>query len=463
MSSQGVENIDDEFAAALADYQAASTCLNEYIETTLYNSMTADDPVDVGFSAGLADATPRPTCPAVFEATTPIEHIVEWSFIDYEHAAPTSSFYSYPDDFDGIGNSLPAVTGGYENLPIRYAEELFDSGSLDIDFDTKVTMIDYENDDGDTYKVMTTVTRSDDSCTFYRSKYIILTVSTGVLQSDSIDFIPTLDYPVSTNPYDFEVYQRVFFKFTAPVGVNYNRHLLITYDEEEGYNEAGHHWENMRVAGKGDGEYWYCTIVTEALEELSPNGAALTATQLDTILDRLRLAFPEDEDKMTMGTYQTFVPDLVNRESFGFGSYGTLRPGTTLTDDFYPFFGGGILPQYCKHNGCDSNGNWRLHISGSASCYEHYELVDGALYSGERSANYVLFDMGEIEEYTTAQLTLCDDINFLADIFANEGGGDVGDEVDDEDDNLCEGIFILLLPFCLLVELALTLFGGLTG
>jgi Flavin containing amine oxidoreductase len=46
------------------------------------------------------------------------------------------------------------------------------------------------------------------------------------------------------------------------------------------------------------------------------------------------------------------------------------------------------------HNGCTPDGLWTLHISGSASCAASWGFVHGAIEAGERSANYVLADIG---------------------------------------------------------------------
>lgn len=451
---------DADYEEASGRLNAARACLDDALLDTFYNGMTSDDPEDVGYQLGLNDPSFRPGCPAVWEATTTLEEIVEWNLIDYEFAAPTTSYFSLPDGLDS--SEVPIVTGGYENLPLILANQVFGgSQNQQIDFNTKVTMVDYEHDNPD-YPVMTTV-EGDSGCDFYLSKYIILTVSVGVLQSESISYNPPLAYPVDTNPYDFEIYQRIYYKFSGVVGENYDKTLLVTYDEADGYNEIGHHWHNIAIHGMGDGSVWFVTLVSAEVELLASQndgGETFSAEQIDMILDRLRLAFPDDAAKMEMGQYESFYPDLRNRESYGFGSYGNFRVGATLTENFYPFYGGGIEQTYCQHNGCDSTGRWRLHFSGSASCYEFYELVDGAVYSAERSVNYILFDMGRIDDYQTAQLTFCDDIDFLEDIFANEGG--FGGDTDVDDGGFGGGplcAFFLFAPLCWLLDFLLSFFA----
>jgi len=78
-------------------------------------------------------------------------------------------------------------------------------------------------------------------------------------------------------------------------------------------------------------------------------------------------------------------------ESKGFGAYASWEVGGRV-QNFYEFFGGGPIDR-CAHNGCDASGVWRLHISGSGSCAEHYEYVHGAYFSGVRSVRYIAAEM----------------------------------------------------------------------
>ena len=68
--------------------------------------------------------------------------------------------------------------------------------------------------------------------------------------------------------------------------------------------------------------------------------------------------------------------------------------GKTFTT-FARYFGGlDILAPNCDHNGCNSQNEWILLLSGSATCYEHAEFVHGGYFAGERSARFALASLG---------------------------------------------------------------------
>jgi hypothetical protein len=100
-----------------------------------------------------------------------------------------------------------------------------------------------------------------------------------------------------------------------------------------------------------------------------------------------------------------FDPQLNTDLDTGFGAYssfvGEKGPSNDVFQNMYNFFGGeipGVNVARCDHNGCaDINGQqdrWVLHLGGTASCFENYELVNGAIDSGERSANYIAKELG---------------------------------------------------------------------
>jgi hypothetical protein len=112
------------------------------------------------------------------------------------------------------------------------------------------------------------------------------------------------------------------------------------------------------------------------------------------LLDPLRRVYGDLVDKNLLESkYHKWHED----ENF-YGSYSNWVPGYNRTD-YFKFYGGIFdssekFIEPCGHHGCNSDDKWILHISGTASCIELWEWISGAIASGERSAHYVLNDIG---------------------------------------------------------------------
>ena len=87
----------------------------------------------------------------------------------------------------------------------------------------------------------------------------------------------------------------------------------------------------------------------------------------------------------------------------GYGSYTSWQVGYDPWD-YFAFFGdlnatNDYIQAPCEHNGCngdpdDKSTEWILHLSGSASCLQYWEFINGAWLAGWSSSNRVLESLG---------------------------------------------------------------------
>jgi len=131
--------------------------------------------------------------------------------------------------------------------------------------------------------------------------------------------------------------------------------------------------------------------MTEGFDELvDPTTGDLSPETLLALLDPLRAVYGDT----TVGKpIDMYYPKLNKDKDYGNGAYGNWKIGKTFTD-FAKFFGGTELTSYCDFNGCNSQKEWILQLSGSASCYDYSEFVHGAYFSGLRSSRFALESMG---------------------------------------------------------------------
>ena len=373
-------------------------------------------PVDNGFIALLAD------CGWTAESNS--DFAIQWFYANYEYAENDVSLLAFPE---GIDSSLYLVVdqeGGYQSVADKFAkgESIYDS----IDFETNVTNINYAHDDP-IYHVKVDLAAEVGACDHYLANYVILTVPVGVLEHNLITFEPELfSYD---NPLKMKQYVRIYYKFNERVGPDYNNEFLYSIlNDLDVDNIRCINWQNLDATRTFTGQegtgtsyipgsnIWECTVTTESFDALlaEGNGEFLTEPQIDALLTPLRRVFPEAKTTQFVD-YVSYYPDLNLRGNFGFGAFSNWEVGKTLRD-YYEYYGGGPLIERCQHNGCDENTDaWRLHISGTGSCYEQWEFVHGAYFAGQRSANYVLAEMGLLADGIETTFFECDDFfaNFV--------------------------------------------------
>jgi Flavin containing amine oxidoreductase len=334
-----------------------------------------------------------------------VDDAIQWDYIDYEYTGKDTSLYNFPQPdylMDGLSEYIVIdQNGGYSSLATSFATDY--GVSPYIDFNKTVTKIDYSHTGDANYKVKVDVRAT--SCTHYLAKYVILTVPVGVIANNLIEFHPPLF--TTDNPLKMGLYIKIFYNFNFRVGPRYNHEFLWSVLQGSTSGDKDEHcmnWQNMdakrhsKRRGTDTTYYpgahvWVCTLTTVAFHKIlaAGDGKRLSATQIDQLLNPLRQIF---HDRAILPTdYKYYYPDWNLRDNAGNGAYSDWQIGYNLRQ-YYAFYGGGPI-EPCEHNGCDANRKWRLHMSGTGSCLEEFEYVHGAYFSGQRSANYVLAEMGK--------------------------------------------------------------------
>ena len=318
-----------------------------------------------------------------------LDYTIQWETLDWEYAeGDTSVRYFPPFQLDPYFVADPR---GFEYLPQQHFATNADPDRLVTS--ARVRKVSYDenisNGDGKLYKAVVTVNSepTTTSCTEYIAQRVISTVSNGVINNSLINFSPPLTYGTNTNPYEMAQYIKIFYQFDNKFWDD-NEFIRVLRDSE--HRGECHQWQNLDPQMPGSNVI-RCEIMTEAFENLiDPDTLELSQDTLLSLLDPLRLVYGSEAVGTPIDIYTT---GLNKDADFGFGAYANWKKGYTF-DDFARFFGIQQLTGYCRHNGCNAQGDWILHFSGAAVCYEHAETVAGAYMSGERSANYVLRELG---------------------------------------------------------------------
>ncbi|CAB9498514.1 Polyamine oxidase 1 [Seminavis robusta] len=320
-----------------------------------------------------------------------LDAVMQWLYIDYEYAVRDVSTRYFP--YEAPNPFLVTDQRGYETLLQHFQGEHIPRDKILLN--QRVTSIDYDADVciqqcigvcvGPRYKA---IVKTEDG-TEYLTQRVILTVSTGVINNDRIDFNPSFQYPhAQYNPYRMAQYVKIFYQFEEPF---WGTTEFVEVARNPANRGLCNHWQNMDLAIPGSGII-RCELMTEGfLALIDPVTEELSHATLDSLLDPLRAVYGNE----TVGApLDVYYPKINKDVDFGNGAYGAWQIGKSFTD-FAKFYGGiDVLTNYCDHNGCNSAGEWILQMSGSASCYDHSEFVHGALFAGQRSARFALESLG---------------------------------------------------------------------
>ncbi|KAF2314692.1 hypothetical protein GH714_030041 [Hevea brasiliensis] len=180
------------------------------------------------------------------EPKTPLEMVIDFYHNDYEDAEPpkvTSLKHTYPrNEMMDHGEDLYFVADprGFEIIPQYLAKQFLSSLTSDprLKLNKVVREIIYSRNG--------VIVKTEDGCT-YNSKYVILSVSVGVLQSDLIEFQPTLPLwkRIAITDFSMTIYTKIFVKFPYkfwPTGPG-TEFFLYTH-VRRGYYPLWQHLEN---------------------------------------------------------------------------------------------------------------------------------------------------------------------------------------------------------------------------
>lgn len=234
---------------------------------------------------------------------------------------------------------------------------------------------------------------------------MIVTIPTSILRGNgySINFQPIID--IQNLPYYGGQFNKVFVQFNHNFWSNNtnkqesnntsssnNNKQYIGILRESQYRGVCNHWLNFNSIVK-DSNTLLCFITTEGMQ----NYIRMNLTEND-LLDPLRIVYGID---IVNDSYEDIYMTRWDLDpSSGYAAYSSFTSGYTYNQSTL-FFGGWNGNDFVEGVGYNNNANneWIVHISGAASCFNYNEQVDGAYYSGIRSARYVLFSLG----YTNIQ------------------------------------------------------------
>lgn len=238
-------------------------------------------------------------------------------------------------------------------------------------------------------------------------KRVISTLSPGILEEkkDTL-FSPAIETDLM--PLEMMQYIKIFFQFQNKFWGNEEFILALNDDSaKRGHCEL---FQNMATTeyNTEDSNILFCTIITKSYLDLVEEDGTLSESTLNSFLQPLAQIFGSNFSEPLDMYYFPWN----NNENSGHGSYANwpVQPNKTWTENveaYFNFFGGWgshyhNVPSgwYNAINGYQGD-EWVLHLSGSASCFEHWELLEGAYYAGSRSANYILYDFGLIDLNST--------------------------------------------------------------
>ncbi|XP_070567358.1 uncharacterized protein [Ptychodera flava] len=173
--------------------------------------------------------------------TTPLDKIVEYFEYDFEYAG------------------IPYITSLRSTVTVENGEAIFVTDQRGFAHFLRVMADDFLEDKDPRLqleKVVQTIAYNDDGVTVtckdgstYIGDFAIITFSIGVLQSDTVEFIPELpDWKVEEIfQFDMAMYTKIFLKFPQGTPRFWDSHEYILYcDQRRGYYPV---WQNLEADG----------------------------------------------------------------------------------------------------------------------------------------------------------------------------------------------------------------------
>lgn len=228
----------------------------------------------------------------------------------------------------------------------------------------------------------------------YKAKRVIVTVPVSILRGNGykIKFQPTLQ--IEKLPSYTGQYNKVFFTFNTDFWGSTAKQFIGILSPSK-YRDVCNHWSNMNT-NIPNSNILMCTLTTSGMKKF----ISMNLTTYD-LLEPLRIVYGHE---VVNNAYKDVVISRWDLDpAAGFGAYASFMSGYTL-DQYYSFWGGYRTHQgYMKGEGYNQYNEWIVHLSGSASCFEYNEQVDGAYCSGQRSARNVLRSFESSSKYSHIQ------------------------------------------------------------
>merc|ERR1712142_282208 len=365
----GLNFVEDEYGDYIFRYKGKNVTDEanielESIEDILQKSIELSDrkkdrnEPDINYRAALRLLDWRPK--------NPIQHASEYFCFDFE-------FGDEPEDTglknnaevykDHLGHdNFIADKRGFSQIIRNMADKIPLTEGNNLYFNKYVTEIKY-NEPGDyPIKVTANDTQTGEAYSF-KSKWVIVTFSVGVLKSDLVSFVPKLPPWKEEVIYMFKMvrYIKIFIKFPDNIEAFWDDNHYIMYVDPHirGKYQV---WQNLEARGKyypKGTNILLCTVVGEFYDIVQTKSKEEELAELYTVLKDMygdEAVMPED----------ILIPDWHTNPLF-FGSYSNWPIGVSKT--VYDNLDAPIGRFYMAGEACMSNG------------YLH-----GALQSGQKTA-----------------------------------------------------------------------------
>ena len=323
---------------------------------------------------GLPDETVRESLHALgWDPVSPLDYLIEWYGFELdEQATPPdyiSLYQNFPDDtYDDFGNPNRSENYfvndqevGFEKVVRCLAQNFLCKDDKRLILNTVVEAVSW-NSDAD--YVCVTVKQSGGVGKYYCAKYVIITFSLGVLQSQTVKFVPPLPEPKvkAINACKLCYYLKIFLEFDR---IFWNSELnvdnFLRVDAVRGY------FVQYQPVGK---QYpiLFVTVTGEIAKMVYSQTVNETSSQ---IMAGLRLIYgagiPDPSN--------VFIPDWAINPLFqGMYVINTVGCDASVTKSIAAPLG-------------------QMYFSGSATSVDYTGYVHGAYFAGIDSANAITADM----------------------------------------------------------------------
>mmetsp|Transcript_1516 Transcript_1516/g.2129 ORF Transcript_1516/g.2129 Transcript_1516/m.2129 type:complete len:555 (+) Transcript_1516:82-1746(+) len=370
--------VSDEYnREAYKRFNSAKQCLFDYGEEFNRQEGNHDEGVDVGSRAIMEQCGWSPE--------DEVDRVVEWMGLDFGAASPDHvSLYTVPDDSftdftpeNWLGDwNFVVDDRGFEHIAVEYAAELKTSPQLA----KEVYLVEWDDIRDDAELSPGKVSAFDyvtEACYRYNAKKVISTVSVGVLENRPDLFSPNLPTAkMDSNPFKMGVFCKVYFQFPEKFWGDKEVINMAVSDRNQGKCNV---WYNLDLFKPGS-NILFCMITDEIVGEMGIDSDFfyLDESMLDGILEPLRNIY----GSAYVSPLAQYYPNWPN-DAWTYGSFEKWQLGRKLSE--YEIFAAPLE---------NKKGMNVVHFSGSATCRRYDGWVHGAFFSGERTANYVLEELG---------------------------------------------------------------------
>jgi len=368
---EGLNTVEDEYEDLIFRFNGKNVTDESYeafdrMEGALYGAIELGErklkyqEPDVNFRVALALQDWRPI--------TPVEQAVEYFNFDFEFGDEPSDT-GLTDNFKifakhGKHDKFVADKRGYAHIIYKMADQLELQEKSNFFLNEYVTEIHYNEPGEHKVKVVSENTK-ENKINIFRAKYVIVTFSIGVLESDLVEFFPSLPAWKEEIIYMYKMtrYIKIFVKFPSNIKAFWDDNHYIMYVDPTIRGEY-QMWQNLEARGKyypKGTNMLLCTIIGENWERVHRLSKDAVKNELFQVLKSMYGdAAVEPEDIL--------IPDWHTNPLF-FGAYSNWPIG--VSKNTYKNLDAPVGALYMAGEACSPNYSGYLH---------------GAMESGELTA-----------------------------------------------------------------------------